>query len=208
MIAAVLRARTRPDLVDAVRALDRVLDLRLLCRAAVLSARAMGGALVVYQASGAHRRCSATCRKPGGGKAARFCDDTAMILGDFTRAAGAPAPGYGRITLDDLFRRAAARRPGAIALADPPNRQAFTDGAAAAPVLCRGRPHGLGDCRAAAPDRAADRCHRRHPDAEYRRARPDASWRVARRIDRGAAAAVVAARRCRDRAGAGRRQRR
>ncbi|HEX3936286.1 MAG TPA: class I adenylate-forming enzyme family protein [Xanthobacteraceae bacterium] len=51
-----------------------------------------------------------------------------MILGDFTRAAGAPSPGYGRITLDDLFRRAAARRPGAIALADPPNRQAFTDG--------------------------------------------------------------------------------
>lgn len=51
-----------------------------------------------------------------------------MILGDSSRAAAAPSPGYGRITLDDLFRRAAARRPGAIALADPPNRQAFTDG--------------------------------------------------------------------------------
>ncbi|MGC1776596.1 MAG: AMP-binding protein, partial [Xanthobacteraceae bacterium] len=51
-----------------------------------------------------------------------------MILGDSSRAATGPSPGHGRITLDDLFRRAAARRPGAIALADPPNRQAFTDG--------------------------------------------------------------------------------
>jgi len=33
-------------------------------------------------------------------------------------------------TLDDLFRAAAARRPDAIALADPPDRARFTDGAA------------------------------------------------------------------------------
>jgi hypothetical protein len=33
-------------------------------------------------------------------------------------------------TLDDLFRAAAARRPDAIALRDPPNRESFTDGAA------------------------------------------------------------------------------
>jgi non-ribosomal peptide synthetase component E (peptide arylation enzyme) len=40
------------------------------------------------------------------------------------------APGIGgRATLDDLFRRAAARRPDAIALIDPPNRETFTDGA-------------------------------------------------------------------------------
>ncbi len=32
-------------------------------------------------------------------------------------------------TLDDLFRRAGVRHPDAIALADPPNRAAFTDGA-------------------------------------------------------------------------------
>ena len=32
------------------------------------------------------------------------------------------------MTLDDLFRRAAARRPDAIALADAPNRESFTDG--------------------------------------------------------------------------------
>ncbi len=31
-------------------------------------------------------------------------------------------------TLDDLLRRAAARRPDALALADPPNRENFTDG--------------------------------------------------------------------------------
>ena len=33
----------------------------------------------------------------------------------------------GRATLDDLFRRAADRRPDAIALIDPPNRSRFTD---------------------------------------------------------------------------------
>jgi hypothetical protein len=36
------------------------------------------------------------------------------------------APG----TLDDLFRRAGVRRPGALALIDPENRESFTDGAA------------------------------------------------------------------------------
>ena len=50
-----------------------------------------------------------------------------MILGAPTAAAAA-APGQGRVTLDELFRRAAARRPGAIALVDGPNRQRFTDG--------------------------------------------------------------------------------
>ena len=48
-----------------------------------------------------------------------------MILGDNALAAAAAAP---RITLDRLFRRAAARRPGAIALADAPNRETLTDG--------------------------------------------------------------------------------
>src|SRR5207248_1604248 len=31
-----------------------------------------------------------------------------------------------RATLDDLFRRAAARRPGALALIDPPDRETIT----------------------------------------------------------------------------------
>jgi hypothetical protein len=52
-----------------------------------------------------------------------------MILGAPTGAANVAPHGQGRITLDALFRRAAARRPGAIALADAPNRQRFTDGA-------------------------------------------------------------------------------
>jgi hypothetical protein len=52
-----------------------------------------------------------------------------MILGAPTGAAHAAPPGQGRITLDELFRRAAARRPGAIALMDAPNRQEFTGGA-------------------------------------------------------------------------------
>jgi non-ribosomal peptide synthetase component E (peptide arylation enzyme) len=50
----------------------------------------------------------------------------AVILGDL------PATNEligGRTTLDDLFRRAAQRRPDAIALCDPPNRARFTDGA-------------------------------------------------------------------------------
>jgi hypothetical protein len=50
-----------------------------------------------------------------------------MILNDPT---GRPAtPGIGtRATIDDLFRRAAQRRPNDVALIDPPNREGFTDG--------------------------------------------------------------------------------
>ncbi len=50
-----------------------------------------------------------------------------MILGDPSQANNAAAPG-GRATLDDLFRRAAQRRPDAVALIDAPNREAFTGG--------------------------------------------------------------------------------
>jgi hypothetical protein len=46
-----------------------------------------------------------------------------MILGERRHTAGSAA------TLDDLFRRAGVRRPDAVALADPPNREEFTDGA-------------------------------------------------------------------------------
>ena len=53
-----------------------------------------------------------------------------MILG---RPLGEPpdpkSVSGGRATLDDLFTRATARRPDAIALCDPPNREQFTDGA-------------------------------------------------------------------------------
>jgi hypothetical protein len=49
-----------------------------------------------------------------------------VILGDDTATAASGVGG--RATLDDLFRRAAARRPDAIALIDPPNRAYVTDG--------------------------------------------------------------------------------
>ncbi len=46
-----------------------------------------------------------------------------MILGGKHHTAGETT------TLDDLFRRAGVRHPDAVALADPPNRAGFTDGA-------------------------------------------------------------------------------
>lgn len=47
-----------------------------------------------------------------------------MILDAHQRArANADGPG---LTLDDLFRRAAIRRPQAVALCDPADREAFT----------------------------------------------------------------------------------
>jgi len=46
-----------------------------------------------------------------------------MILGGMKREAGG-----NHITLDDLFRCAAVRRPDALALIDPPNRASVTDG--------------------------------------------------------------------------------
>lgn len=50
-----------------------------------------------------------------------------MILGD-PAGREANASGSAPITLDDLFRHALKRRPEACALADPPNRAAFTIG--------------------------------------------------------------------------------
>jgi len=49
-----------------------------------------------------------------------------MILGELPAT---DANSLGRATLDDFFRRAAMRRPGALALIDPLNRRAFADGA-------------------------------------------------------------------------------
>ena len=52
-----------------------------------------------------------------------------MILTDprLQASPGFARPG-GRATIDELLRRAAMRRPDNIALLDPPNRPAFTDG--------------------------------------------------------------------------------
>jgi AMP-binding enzyme len=52
-----------------------------------------------------------------------------MILGQSSSKHMATAASAGKATLDDMFRRAAARRPRAIALMDAPNRESFTDGA-------------------------------------------------------------------------------
>ncbi len=54
-----------------------------------------------------------------------------MPCNDPRRSAAAreTPPSGSRIGIDELFRRAAQRHPGAIALADPPNRASFTDGA-------------------------------------------------------------------------------
>jgi hypothetical protein len=49
-----------------------------------------------------------------------------MILGDSDIAAAPPAVSE-NVTLDEIFSRVAQRRPDALALADPPNRPAFTD---------------------------------------------------------------------------------
>jgi len=52
-----------------------------------------------------------------------------MILGDSAAAAAAPPHARNRLTIDEVFRRLAERRPDVLALADAPNRQTFTDGA-------------------------------------------------------------------------------
>jgi len=51
-----------------------------------------------------------------------------MILGDPALATRI-APTERRLAIDELFRQMASRRPGALALIDPPNRESFTDGA-------------------------------------------------------------------------------
>jgi hypothetical protein len=51
-----------------------------------------------------------------------------MILGQSSAKHMATAASAGRATLDDMFRRAVARRPRAVALMDPPNRESFADG--------------------------------------------------------------------------------
>ena len=51
-----------------------------------------------------------------------------MILGNAQFAVSSETASGGA-TLDDLFRRAALRNIDAIALADPPNRESFADGA-------------------------------------------------------------------------------
>jgi hypothetical protein len=52
-----------------------------------------------------------------------------MILGDPALTASQVPQGQSRLTIDEVFRRLAQRRPGATALVDASNRETFTDGA-------------------------------------------------------------------------------
>ena len=53
-----------------------------------------------------------------------------MILGTIIGEPNTqPQQGGSRVTIDEIFRRVAQRRPEALALADAPNRKTFTDGA-------------------------------------------------------------------------------
>src|SRR6476659_528614 len=77
-------------------------------------------------------RCTAICPRRGG--ASRRRSEADVILEDTLNGAK-PITGEAvndlppvRATLDDLFRRAAAARPDALALVDPPDRLLFTDG--------------------------------------------------------------------------------
>jgi len=51
-----------------------------------------------------------------------------VILGDVRRERARPSADSIRITIDELLRSAARRRPDALALVDPENRESFTDG--------------------------------------------------------------------------------
>src|SRR6202023_823370 len=110
------------------RARSRV-DLGHLCGAAVLPAAAMGGTLDSCRASGAHLAVWLSARDlVASPSQTGIC--AAMILGTIP---GDPAntqqQGGSRVTIDEIFRRVAQRRPEALALADAPNRKTFTDGA-------------------------------------------------------------------------------
>src|SRR6185295_4149896 len=77
-------------------------------------------------------RCTAICPRRGG--ASRRRSEADVILEDTLNGAK-PITGEAvndlppvRATLDDLFRRAVAARPDALALIDPPDRTSFTDG--------------------------------------------------------------------------------
>ncbi len=52
-----------------------------------------------------------------------------MMLGDPAAVAVEPPHARNRVTIDEVFRRLAERRPDALALADAPNRQSYTDAA-------------------------------------------------------------------------------
>src|SRR3954453_2796047 len=77
------------------------------------------------------RRCTPISRRRGGASRRRNEADVILedALGDRGTRDANDLPAV-KAPLDDLFRRAAATRPDALALIDPPDRSSFTDGAA------------------------------------------------------------------------------
>ena len=125
MIAAMLRARERADFVAAVRALDRVLMSGSYVVPLFYLPEQWVARWAVHRASGADVAVRLSARD----LVAAADTSAAMILGDPLTAAAPPQQGQNRVTIEDVFRRLAPRRPDALALADAPNRETFTDGA-------------------------------------------------------------------------------
>ena len=145
MIAAMLRARERRRFrCRRTRARPRA-DLRMLRRAAVLSAGAMGGALDLDRASRPH----IAVRLSAGNLVVSTQAGAAMILGE-PQAPTTSRAGPDPVTIDEVFRRHAQRRPDALALDDPRQPRDFHRRRAASPHLRRSRPHRHGHRRAAA----------------------------------------------------------
>ena len=151
----------------------------------------MGRALDHDRASGARRRCSAICRKPGGGRR-RTCATPDDPRRSHTRAedrrpdrrsttCSAAPPRAGPMRSRSPIRPTAPTSPTA-----PPRRLTYAE---ADRAISRDR-------RAAAQARPADRRHRRHSSLPNTvESVLDHPRRAARRHDRRAAAAAVAARR-------------
>ena len=199
MIAALLQARERDEFVSAVRALDRV----LMSGFYVVPLFHLPGQWVARWTTIAHPADDPAVRLSAGNLVARTDEAQAVILGD-----GKPAT-------DRQARRRAPRSticsgalpragPDAIALIDPPNRAELHRRRAAPPDLCA-RP--TGSSRPSPRGCAGSGCRptpsSRIATSQHGRERADASRRAARRHDRGAAAAAVAARRVSPRRSAG-----
>ena len=140
-------------------------DFGMLRRSAVLSSRAMGGALDVHRASGTDVAVRLPARRPGGINPSGRCNDP-WRCGHRRDAAGVePAP-------SPSTRCSAIMRGGAPTR----SRSSMRRTGRSSPMARRDRLSyaeadriGHGHRRAAAPHGAADRRRHRHPVAEHRR---------------------------------------
>ena len=108
MIAALLKAETREDVVAAVRALDRVLMSGSYVVPLVPRAGAVARALGLHRAAGDDLDARLSSPKPGGASRRRNEADVILedTLGDRGMHDANDLPAV-KATLDDLFRRAA-----------------------------------------------------------------------------------------------------